>query len=293
MLRRNTEKKIIIEADDLASRKENLDVLSWRRIIEIAKRIQGRVLDEEVQDLTRELISIAQANTTLSKKLNIATSESFVDLPPSEHTSAKPRSVVRDVVENANPGFSAAGMPLFDEPSYIDEGVQSTGFTETGSKEGASHTASPDSSSCSPLSPHIPSPGSSIPSSYGGDEESSPGLKYVSKNEVLEKQITTEEQVTAEEHGAAEERIILEDTRPAQDDENLEDLRSAREDKSLEDTKQSQEGETPYTPSAEMPYSKEELANFSLIYTSRDGSLSMFQDKEGHLVSVDTSKLFS
>lgn len=293
MLRRNTEKKIIIEADDLASRKENLDVLSWRRIIEIAKHIQGRVLDEEVQDLTRELISIAQANTTLSKKLNISTSESFVDLPAVEHTSAKPRSVVRDVEQDAHPGFSAAGMPLFDKQSYIDEGAQSTGFTETRSTEGASHIPSPRPSSCNPLPPHIPSPSSSTPSSYGDDEESSQGLKYVSKNEVLEKQIAAEEQDTAEEHGAAEERIILEDTRPAQDDENLEDLRSAREDKSLEDTKQSQEGETPYTPSAEMPYSKEELANFSLIYTSRDGSLSMFQDKEGHLVSVDTSKLFS
>lgn len=64
------EKRIAREADKVASLKEDLDALSWSRVLDIGKLLQtGR---GDASDLGTELVSIAQSNISLANRLGVA-----------------------------------------------------------------------------------------------------------------------------------------------------------------------------------------------------------------------------
>ena len=63
------EKRIAREADKVASLKEDLDALSWGRVLDIGKLLQTKGPEEA--DLGAELVSIAQANLSLATRLGI------------------------------------------------------------------------------------------------------------------------------------------------------------------------------------------------------------------------------
>ncbi|HJF62981.1 MAG TPA: hypothetical protein K8W22_05945 [Gordonibacter urolithinfaciens] len=70
MLFDNTpEKRIAREADKVASLKEDLDAISWGRVLEIGKQLQGKGAAEA--ELGAELVSIAQSNLSLATRLGI------------------------------------------------------------------------------------------------------------------------------------------------------------------------------------------------------------------------------
>ena len=70
MLFGNTpEKRIAREADKVASLKEDLDAISWGRVLEIGKQLQGKGAAEA--ELGAELVSIAQSNLSLATRLGI------------------------------------------------------------------------------------------------------------------------------------------------------------------------------------------------------------------------------
>lgn len=76
MFKKSKEKTIVTEADRLASKKEELDALSWERVAEIAKHLQEGTSEDEIKELSRELLSIARANTSLLEKFGV-TSDSL------------------------------------------------------------------------------------------------------------------------------------------------------------------------------------------------------------------------
>ncbi len=71
MFGNTTEKRIVREADKIISLKEDVDALSWGRVLEIGKRLQDLESEGEAGDLAREVVTIAQSNLSLEVKLGI------------------------------------------------------------------------------------------------------------------------------------------------------------------------------------------------------------------------------
>lgn len=72
MFGNNIEKRIAREADRISSMKEDLDALSWGRVLGIGKHLQSRESDAAGAELGSELVAIAQANISLATRLGIA-----------------------------------------------------------------------------------------------------------------------------------------------------------------------------------------------------------------------------
>ena len=74
VMRKRAQKKSIQsqvkrEADKIATRKENLDALSWNRVEEIGQILQDCDDTATLEALGKELVAISQANTSLARKL--------------------------------------------------------------------------------------------------------------------------------------------------------------------------------------------------------------------------------
>lgn len=67
----STEKKVAREVDRIVSMKEDVDALSWGRVLEIGKLLRGPADDESRAEYARELVTIAQANLSLANRLGI------------------------------------------------------------------------------------------------------------------------------------------------------------------------------------------------------------------------------
>jgi len=72
VFRKTPEQAIMGEAGKIASMKDSLDALSWERIATIGKMMQMPMSAEEHAGLARELVSIAQTNTSLLDKLGLS-----------------------------------------------------------------------------------------------------------------------------------------------------------------------------------------------------------------------------
>jgi len=72
VFRKKPEQTIIVEADKIASMKESLDALSWERVAQIGRMLQDGVSHKELDELSRELVAIAQANNSLLGKLGVS-----------------------------------------------------------------------------------------------------------------------------------------------------------------------------------------------------------------------------
>ncbi|WP_270299439.1 hypothetical protein, partial [Eggerthella sinensis] len=71
MFGKSTEKRVMREADKIISLKEDMDAISWTRVLEIGKLLQEGVEEADRVALARELVSIAQSNRTLNARLGI------------------------------------------------------------------------------------------------------------------------------------------------------------------------------------------------------------------------------
>lgn len=72
MFGKSVEKRIMRDVDKIIAMKEDVDSLSWGRVLSIAKRLQKDELpEEEVDYLARELTAIAQANIVLNSRLGV------------------------------------------------------------------------------------------------------------------------------------------------------------------------------------------------------------------------------
>ena len=71
MFGKSTEKRVAREADKIISLKEDMDALSWTRVLEIGKLLQEGVEEADRIALAHELVSIAQPNRSLYTRLGI------------------------------------------------------------------------------------------------------------------------------------------------------------------------------------------------------------------------------
>lgn len=76
MLGSSTEKRVMREADRIVSMKDDMDALSWGRVMEIGKLLQVQTTVDVQQGYARELVTIARANLSLASRLGIDSSSS-------------------------------------------------------------------------------------------------------------------------------------------------------------------------------------------------------------------------
>lgn len=67
----STEKKVAREVDRIVSMKEDVDALSWGRVLEIGKLLREPADDGVVAEYARELVTIAQSNLSLAARLGM------------------------------------------------------------------------------------------------------------------------------------------------------------------------------------------------------------------------------
>lgn len=83
MFGKSTEKRVVREADKIASMKEDMDALSWGRVLEIARLLQESSGDGAGVDLANELALIAQSNLSLNARLGIERAQASPRIMPS------------------------------------------------------------------------------------------------------------------------------------------------------------------------------------------------------------------
>ena len=71
MFRKSAEQQIMREADRIVSMKEDIDAMSWSRVIEIAKLLQAEHTEEQREEWARELLSIARTNSWVLDKFGV------------------------------------------------------------------------------------------------------------------------------------------------------------------------------------------------------------------------------
>lgn len=71
MFGKSTEKRVIRDADKIVSLKDDIDALSWGRVLELGKLLKGGSTDIEYAECGRELVVIAQSNLSLKARLGI------------------------------------------------------------------------------------------------------------------------------------------------------------------------------------------------------------------------------
>ena len=71
MFSTSTAKRVAREAEKIVSLKEDMDAVSWTRVLEIGNQLQEGVDEAERVSLARELVSIAQSNRSLYTRLGL------------------------------------------------------------------------------------------------------------------------------------------------------------------------------------------------------------------------------
>ncbi len=71
MFSTSTAKRVAREAEKIVSLKEDMDTVSWTRVLEIGNQLQENVDEAERVSLARELVSIAQSNRSLYTRLGL------------------------------------------------------------------------------------------------------------------------------------------------------------------------------------------------------------------------------
>lgn len=210
------------EVDKVVSMKEDVDAMSWGRVLEIGRQLQTELSDGDRAVLGRELVGIAQSNVLMRTRLGI-------DDPLSDvygnHALASGNEVREDGLAEASAVFTEMlltdGEPEFELEFEPDEGpmLDTSLFHD--------HTDRP--------SPEV----TSQPDREGETDGSEAVFRRVHDGES-----------------------------------------SSTSDRS--------EGSNAESGLKQQPG---RFGCFHNLYESRDGSLCVFEDEQGHLIAVDSSKL--
>lgn len=308
MFGKSTEKRVAREADKIISLKEDMDALSWTRVLEIGKLLQEGVEEADRVALACELVSIAQSNRSLYTRLGI-------DPAPA------PSHVMASGIEVLEGGLAEAAIeereerleervlppvvmppaiepePVVDEPSETDfqaaevqmerDLVAKNDPDEEDFVE-AAHAAALATESEPEPEPE-PEPEARVPE------------KPLTIEELIAAAAQLEEAVDELEAAAAEIEQPEASDEPAQSGDPTEPLPPLAAVPEPEPEPQPEpEPESQLEPQPEpQPESepqpklakKRRFARFRNLYESRDGGLCVFEDEHGHLVAVDSSKL--
>lgn len=127
----STEKRVAREADKIVSLKEDMDAVSWARVLEIGKLLQKGVEEDDRAALAGELVSIAQLNRSLYARLGVDSSStpsrvmaSGIEVLEGGLAEAAIEQHAERVKERAltsvAPSLAIKGDPIVDEPSETD-----------------------------------------------------------------------------------------------------------------------------------------------------------------------------
>lgn len=304
MFGKSTEKRVAREADKIVSLKEDMDAISWTRVLEIGKLLQEGVEEADRVALARELVSIAQSNRSLYTRLGIEPAPaparvmaSGIEVLEGGLAEAAIEERVEQVEKRALPPVAVPSPvepePRADEPSEIDfqaaevqvecDLVAKNDPDEDDFAE-AAHAATAGEPAPAPVQAPAPAP------------EPEPD-KPLTIDELIAAATQLEEAVDELEAAAAEIDEPAASEAPATSDDPTEPLQPVAA--APEPAPQPQQ--TPAPESAPQPEpqakpqpklaKKRRFARFRNLYESRDGGLCVFEDEHGHLVAVDSSKL--
>lgn len=321
MFGKSTEKRVAREADKIVSLKEDMDAISWTRVLEIGKLLQEGVEEADRVALARELVSIAQSNRSLYTRLGIEPAPaparvmaSGIEVLEGGLAEAAIEERVEQVEKRALPPLVALPTvepePAADEPSETDfQAAQVQVERELVAKNDpdeddfaeAAHAAvaaSDPEPEVEPAPEPMPEP---MPKSD----------KPLTIDELIAAATQLEEAVDELEAAAAEIDEPAASEAPAVSDDPTAPMPPVAvepepvPEPASEPTSQPQPEAEP-TPAPEpvpqpapQPQAKSQpklakkrrFARFRNLYESRDGGLCVFEDEHGHLVAVDSSKL--
>lgn len=289
MFGKSTEKRVMREADKIISLKEDMDAISWTRVLEIGKLLQEGVEEADRVALARELVSIAQSNRTLNARLGIEAA------PSSGHVMASGIEVMEGGLAEAaiEEQVESKALPAADEqPATTPESVEPT----------------------EPVEPRVSVPVVEAHHAYEPSEidfqaaEVRVECELVAKNDPDEDDFIEAAQAVMSEDAEPEPEPEPEPTAPSEPvtleqllaataelEEAVDELTAAAA--TLDEPQAADDPTEPMKPivaeSAPVPRpaKKRRFARFRNLYESRDGGLCVFEDEHGHLVAVDSSKL--
>lgn len=312
MFGKSTEKRVAREADKIVSLKEDMDAISWTRVLEIGKLLQEGVEEADRVALARELVSIAQSNRSLYTRLGIEPAPaparvmaSGIEVLEGGLAEAAIEERVEQVEKRALPPVAVPSPvepePRADEPSEIDfqaaevqvecDLVAKNDPDEDDFAEAAQAAAGELAPAAEPVQAPVPAP-----EPAPAEPESEPG-KPLTIDELIAAATQLEEAVDELEAAAAEIDEPAASEAPAASDDPtapMQPVAAAPEPAPQPEPQQTPEPAPHPEPQAKPQpklAKKRRFARFRNLYESRDGGLCVFEDEHGHLVAVDSSKL--
>lgn len=308
------EKRIAREADKVASLKEDLDALSWSRVLDIGKLLQtGR---GDASDLGAELVSIAQSNISLANRLGVApASENLVmasgievlegglaeaaaenPTPTEVAASGSVAHVVAASVEDAAP----VNVPVSREEGADAEGET---FDPQGPTAGVVLRSMTDLPCVLPPLPNLQEKPAEAATGELVESEVEPVVESAPEPESVPVPVPEVEPEPEPTPVSTPPMIDPDDTAPlpvvvaspaADPAANEVAPAEVPVPEAVAPVPDQQEvpcaAPEPEQP-ADAPSVSERVSRFRNLYESRDGSLCVFEDEHGHLVAVDASKL--
>ena len=252
MFSTSTAKRVAREAEKIVSLKEDMDAVSWTRVLEIGNQLQEGVDEAERVSLACELVSIAQSNRSLYTRLGL-------DPEPSSSR------VMASGIEVMEGGLAEAAIekrgdrggrrpPIVEAPS-----IEPEVFVEEPSE--ADFQVAGVQAECDLVAKNDPDESDFI--------EAAEAVARVDPEPVDPAPV-------------AEPAAQVEATKP----EEPSSTQPQQEPRPEPEPKP----ESVAAPK-EKPPRQRRFARFRNLYESRDGGLCVFEDEHGHLVAVDSSKL--
>ena len=292
------------EADKIISLKEDMDAISWARVLEIGKILQDGVEEADRVALARELVSIAQSNRTLNVRLGIEAAPSSGRVMASgievmegglaeaaieeqveskELSAADEQSAPPEPVEPPEPRVSVPVVEAHHayEPSEIDfQAAEGRVECELVAKN------DPDEDDFAEAAQAVMSEAAEPEAELVPEPESE--LEPAPKPTVSAGPVTLEQLLAA----TAELEEAVDELAAATATLDEPEATDAPEPAAAPDPEpQSAPASAPEPAPAPRPAKKRRFARFRNLYESRDGGLCVFEDEHGHLVAVDSSKL--
>ena len=258
--------------------------MSWNRVVEIAQRLCQLDISEEVTDMAQELMGIAHSNTSLEAHLGFT--------PPrlNEQTTA---SGMRPIDDDDNTPFilDAEKADLLEKPLFDDENMPKdliSDYAKTSAEDIFTEKVSPESTFDSELSAFLGEEESdkvSVVVKAPRAESLTPVVEPVSAPtaESVPVPAPAPAPVSAATPVPAEEPVITPTAEPAPVP-------------TAESVPAPTPAPAPAPTDADASKSKgglraKKFATFRNLYSSRDGALCLYEDENGHLVAVDSTKL--
>lgn len=259
MFSTSTAKRVAREAEKIVSLKEDMDAVSWTRVLEIGNQLQEGVDEAERVSLACELVSIAQSNRSLYTRLGL-------DPEPSSSR------VMASGIEVMEGGLAEAAIeergdregrrpPIVEAPS-----IESEVFVEEPSE--ADFQVAGVQAECDLVAKNDPDESDFIEAAEAVARVDSPSAPLPVDPEPVDPA------------PVAEPAAQVEATKPEEPSST----------QPQQEPRPEPEPESVAAPK-EKPPRQRRFARFRNLYESRDGGLCVFEDEHGHLVAVDSSKL--